>query len=119
MKSKKEILKKVCEAIEEKKGDELRILDISEICSFTDFFVLCHGYNQRQNQAICDSIKECLKKQDQISPFHIEGYDSAEWILMDYIDFVVHIFSPESRGFYKLERLWSDGVELTRDIIIA
>ena len=119
MKSNKETLVKICESMEEKKGEDIRILDISEICSFTDYFIICHGYNQRQNQAICDSVKECLKKADQLTPLHIEGYDSAEWILMDYVDCVVHIFSPESRKFYKLERLWSDGIKLTREALIA
>jgi len=119
MKKSREALIKICESIEEKKGEDIRILDISDICSFSDFFVICHGYNQRQNQAICDSIKERLKKEDQMMPFHIEGYESAEWILMDYVDLVVHIFSPESREFYKLERLWSDGIPLTREALIA
>jgi len=105
----KTLLKKVCEAIEDKKGEDILVLDISTISSFTDFFVICHGFNVRQNQAISDEIKERLKKEDSISPAHIEGYQTAEWILMDYMDCIVHIFSPESREFYKLERLWNDG----------
>lgn len=109
MKKNRALLRKVCEAIEDKKGEDILILDISTISSFTDFFVICHGFNARQNQAISDAIKERLKKEDKILPAHIEGYQSAEWILMDYLGCIVHIFSPEGRDFYKLERLWNDG----------
>lgn len=108
----KKLLRLICEAIEEKKGDEILVLDLSGVSSFTDFFVLCQGYNQRQNQAICDQIRERLKRDTGILPSHIEGYDHAEWILMDYLGCIVHIFSPESRRFYKLERLWADGVRV-------
>jgi ribosome-associated protein len=115
----RKILKKICEAIEEKKGDEVLILDISEISSFTDFFILCQGYNQRQNQAICDGIKEKLKREDERVPTHVEGYDEAEWILMDYLDCIVHILSPEARRYYQLERLWNDGVAVEREVLTA
>ncbi len=106
------ILKKVCKTIDDKKGEETLVLDVSKVSSFTDYFVICHGYNERQNQAICDGIVEQLKKEDNMRPSHIEGYQQAEWILIDYLDFVVHVFSVRSRQFYKLEKLWSDGVEL-------
>ncbi len=106
------MLKKVCDAIEEKKGESIVVMDISKISSFADYFVLCSGNNQRQNQAICDGIKERLKKDEQTSPAHVEGYQEAEWILMDYLDCVVHIFSQDARNYYKLERLWHDGVRL-------
>ncbi len=109
----RQLLKAICEAIEEKKGERIVVLDVSKISSFTDFFVLCQGTNQRQNQAICDSIRERLKKSDGLSPSHIEGYQEAEWILLDYLQCVVHVFSPEARDFYKLERLWSDGARLS------
>jgi len=109
----RQLLKSICEAIEDKKGERIVILDVSKISSFTDFFVLCQGTNQRQNQAICDSIRERLKKSDGTSPSHIEGYQEAEWILLDYLQCVVHVFSPEARDFYKLERLWSDGARLS------
>ncbi|MGH9341709.1 MAG: ribosome silencing factor [Acidobacteriota bacterium] len=108
----KEVIKRVYQAIDDKKGEEVMILDVSAISSFTDFFVICHGNNERQNQAICDEIREKLKKEMKINPAHIEGYQQADWILMDYLDFVVHIFSQQARQFYKLEKLWSDGVEI-------
>lgn len=112
MKTTESILKKVCKTIDDKKGEETLVLDVSKVSSFTDYFVICHGYNERQNQAICDGIVEQLKKEDNLRPSHVEGYRQAEWILIDYMDFVVHIFSLRSRQFYKLEKLWSDGVEL-------
>lgn len=105
-------LKKVCEIVDDKKGEDVLVLDVSRISSFTDFFVICHGFNERQNQAICDSVLERLKKEDGITPSHVEGYNQAEWILIDYLDFVVHIFSLKARQFYKLEKLWSDALEL-------
>lgn len=106
------VVKKVYRAIDNKKGEEVVILDISSVSSFTDYFVICQGRNQKQNQAICGGIQEKLKKEEQLPASHIEGYREAEWILMDYLGFVVHIFSPEARQFYQLEKLWSDGEEV-------
>lgn len=106
------VLRKVCEAIEGKKGDNVTILDVSTISTFADFFVICHGHNNKQNQAICDEILSTLKKDEHRTPTHVEGYQFAEWILMDYLDIVVHIFSARTRAFYNLEKLWSDGVEI-------
>ncbi len=82
-------------------------------------FVICHGQNSRQNQAICDEILERLKKEKHRSPTHIEGYQHADWILMDYLDFVVHIFSPRTRQSYKLEKLWGDGVKVQPKALTA
>ncbi len=114
-----EAVKMVCEAIEEKKGTDIVILDISKISSFADYFVICSGFNPRQNQAICDAIRERLKGEDHTAPGHIEGYQGADWILLDYLDYVVHIFSPEARQFYKLERLWNDGELIDAEALIA
>ncbi|MFH1965639.1 MAG: ribosome silencing factor [Acidobacteriota bacterium] len=109
MKTDIEILKKVKQLIEDKKGDKVTIIDVSEVSSFTDFFIICQGYNSRQNQAICDELREKLKKEDDIRPAHIEGYQTADWILLDYLDFIVHVFTEKTREFYKVERLWNDG----------
>jgi ribosome-associated protein len=92
----------------EKKALNPVVLDIREIASFAEFFVIVNGTNQRQVQAISDEISEQLKKQLQTRAVRIEGYKTAEWILMDYGDFIVHIFEPKSREFYDLERLWRD-----------
>jgi ribosome-associated protein len=83
------------------------MLDLREIASFTEFFLICTGANPRQVQAISDSIGEQLRNEGKRT-LHIEGYSSAEWILLDYGDFIVHVFSAASRRFYDLERLWRD-----------
>lgn len=115
---KKEV-KLAYEAVDEKKGSEIIVLDISKISSFSDYFLICHGFNRRQNQAIADAVKEELKREANLSPAHVEGYQEAEWILLDYLGFVVHIFSPEARSFYRLERLWNDGEEIEVEALIA
>lgn len=101
-------LAEAIEAALDKKAQDLVWLDLSGICSFTDNFLICTGTSTRQNQTIADSIEEKLKKQG-VRPLHIEGYGEGDWILMDYVDFVVHIFSARAREFYDLERLWRSG----------
>ena len=93
---------------EEKKAENLVVLDLRAIASFAEFFVIASGSNQRQVQAIADEINEQLKKQVGTRPVRIEGYSGAEWVLLDYGDFIVHIFEKNAREFYDLERLWRD-----------
>ena len=102
----------------EKKATDMVVLDLREIASFTEFFIIASGANQRQVQAICDEITEQLKAQLTSRPVRVEGYTSAEWVLLDYGDFIVHVFNKESREFYDLERLWRDAkrVELPTDL---
>lgn len=92
----------------EKKAVDTVVLDLRDIASFTEFFVITSGTNQRQVQAIADEIQEQLKKQLDSRPIRTEGYNTAEWILLDYGDFIAHIFDQKSREFYDLERLWRD-----------
>jgi len=100
-------------ACEEKKADNLTILEMDKAASaFTDYFVICSGSNPRQIQAIADEVETRLKQVGQ-RPTHIEGYQKAEWVLLDYLDFVVHIFAPAARAFYDLERLWKGAKRLT------
>ena len=101
-------------ASQDKKATDLVVLDLREVASFTEYFLICTGASTRQVQAISNSVEEGLLKNGK-RPLHIEGYSSAEWILLDYGDFIVHIFSPASRRFYDLERLWRDAprVEIT------
>jgi len=90
----------------EKKAEELTILEMEKGSgAFTDYFVLCNGTNPRQVQAIADEVELRLKSAG-MRPAHTEGYRQAEWILLDYVDFVVHVFSEKARKFYDLERLW-------------
>ena len=102
----------------DKKAFDMVALDLRSIASFTEFFIIASGSNQRQVQAIADEINEQLKKQLGTRPVRIEGYNSADWVLLDYGDFVVHIFNGESREFYDLARLWRDArrVELPKDL---
>lgn len=97
----------------EKKATELVVLDLRQIASFTEYFIIATGANQRQVQAVSDEIVEQLKKQLGTRAVRIEGYSSAEWILMDYGDFIVHVFNEEARDFYDLERLWRDAGRVT------
>lgn len=101
----------------DKKAFDLIALDLREVASFTEFFIIASGANQRQAQAISDDIEEKLKKIGT-KPVRIEGYSSAEWILLDFGDFIVHVFDKEARGFYDLERLWRDAkhVEIPSDL---
>ena len=89
----------------DRKAARVTLLDLRGAGAFADFFVICTGTNIRQVQAIADSIEERLK-QSGIRPAHVEGYDRAEWILLDYFDFIVHVFTPDTREFYSLDRLW-------------
>ena len=102
----------------DKKATDIVVLDLREIASFAEFFIIASSSNQRQVQAICDEISEQLKKQLDSRPVRIEGYSTAEWVLMDYGDFIVHVFNKESREFYDLERLWRDArrAELPTDL---
>jgi ribosome-associated protein len=102
----------------EKKAFAIVALDLREVTSFAEFFVIASGSNQRQVQAISDEINEQLKKQLQTRPIRIEGYNSGEWILLDYGDFIIHIFEQKARDFYDLERLWRDAkkVEIPENI---
>ncbi len=102
----------------DKKAVDIVALDLREIASFTEYFVIATGNNQRQVQAIADEITEQLKKQLQVRPVRVEGYNSAEWLLLDYGDFIFHIFNSEAREFYDLARLWRDArkVELPADL---
>jgi ribosome-associated protein len=83
------------------------VLDVREATSFTDYFVIASGANSRQIQAIGDGITQTLKRFGEY-PSSLEGYENAEWVLIDYGDFVIHIFSPKAREYYDLERLWRD-----------
>lgn len=101
-------------AAEDKKALDLLVLDLRRAAGFTDYFVICSGANARQVRAIADAVTDALEK-DGAKPAYVEGYDRSEWILLDYFDFIVHVFAPETRTFYGLERLWgsAERIELT------
>ncbi|MCI0434221.1 MAG: ribosome silencing factor [Gemmatimonadetes bacterium] len=92
-----------------KKASAITILDLRKTGAFTDYFLMCTGANARQVHAIADAVEQALKDRN-VRPSHIEGHARAEWILLDYFDFIVHVFSPQARQFYGLERLWGNAV---------
>ena len=101
-------------ALAEKKGDNIKIIDISEISPIADYFIIADGANQNQLQAMCDAVEEELYKAD-CKLKQTEGNRNSTWILMDFGDVIVHVFSKEDRLFYDLERIWTDGKEVSVD----
>jgi ribosome-associated protein len=99
------------QAAAEKKAIDIVVLDLREIASFTDYFLITSGSNERQVQAISDEVYETLKKAGTTAA-RVEGYKTAEWILLDYGDFIVHVFEQKSRTFYDLERLWRESTRV-------
>jgi ribosome-associated protein len=105
-------VERAIQAARDKKAIDVVALDLRPLASFTDFFVICSGQNVRQVQAIADGIEEALRK-EQVRPAHIEGFARADWVLLDYFDFVVHVFITGRREFYALERLWGSAERIT------
>lgn len=100
--------KKICDALADKKGEDIKVINISEVTVLADYFIIASGTNRNQVQAMADNIEEILAKEG-MEPKQIEGYQSGNWILLDYQDVIVHIFDQENRLFYDLERIWRDG----------
>ena len=96
----------------DRKAADIRMLDLREIVSYTDYFVICSGNTERQTKAIYDAVYKQLKDDDGLLPRREEGAREARWILMDYLDCVVHIFTPEARAYYRLEQLWGEAPAL-------
>ena len=109
--SSQEMWRTAVHAAQEKQAKDIRVLDLRGVTDFADYFVLASGTNTRQIQAIVDEVESQLKKLGE-RPSSIEGYDNAEWVLMDYGDYLVHIFSEKARAYYDLERLWRDAKQL-------
>ena len=105
-------------AAADKKADDLVVLDLRKAAGFTDYFVICTGQNARQIKAIADAVEEALAD-GHVKPAHVEGYGHAEWVLLDYFDFVVHVFGAETRRFYGLERLWGSATPVDVSTLVA
>jgi ribosome-associated protein len=101
-------VKKVVSVMLDKLAERIVVLKMKDITDFTDFMVICHGNSSRQNKAVSDEIQHKLRKEFKLKPYGVEGEQEAEWILLDYIDFVIHIFSQETRKKYGIEKLWMD-----------
>jgi len=119
---KNDLKRQVSEAVSacaEKKAEEITILELEKNSgAFTDYFIVCSGTNPRQIQAISDEVEKRLKDAG-MRPAHVEGYKQAEWVLLDYVDFVVHVFSEKARKFYGLERLWKSAKRLETSDLAA
>ena len=102
------------DALSDKKAENVTIIDISEVSVIADYFIIADGNNRNQVQAMADNVEETLGRAGW-EPKSVEGYRSANWILLDYRDVIVHIFSKEDRAFYDLERIWRDGKEICRE----
>lgn len=103
-----------CKALDEKKGKDIKIIDIHEVSVIADYFIIASGNNQNQVQAMVDNVEEVLGRAGY-EPKQIEGAKNSNWILMDYGDLIVHVFDEENRLFYDLERIWRDGTVLEMD----
>tara|TARA_Y100001968_G_C19289054_1_gene683240 strand:+ start:637 stop:987 length:351 start_codon:yes stop_codon:yes gene_type:complete len=107
--SSKKLSNLIASLILDKKGTDIKILDVRELTSLTEFFIICTSDSAPKTRAITDYIKEELKK-DGTSPWHIEGLEKMEWVLLDYVNIVINIFNPTSREYYNVERLWKDAI---------
>ena len=106
------LVRVAADGILDKKGEDLVVLDLTEVTPLTDFFIICTGNNSRQIRTIAEEVEAKVKEAFGVSPRSVEGLGDMSWVLMDYVDFVVHIFMPETRDFYSLERLWGDAARL-------
>ncbi|MDA8103607.1 MAG: ribosome silencing factor [Nitrospiraceae bacterium] len=106
------LVRAAADAILDKKGEDLVVLDLTEVTPLTDYFIICAGNNSRQIRAITEEVETKVKEAFAVSPRSIEGLGDMSWVLIDYVDFVVHIFLPETRDYYSLERLWGDAARL-------
>ena len=111
-----EKLRGVVQAVLDRQAVDLRVLHLDGVSDFTEFFLICSGTNQRQIQAIADAVVEGTKKAG-FRPLGVEGYNQGTWVLVDYGDMVIHVFSSESRELYALEKLWSDAKDITSNLL--
>ena len=110
----KEMAKLAWKALDDKKGNEIRVIDIEKVSSIADYFIIANGDNRNQVQAMSGNVEEMLGRAGY-EPKQIEGYQNANWILLDYGDIVVHIFSADDRRFFDLERIWRDGITVSEE----
>ena len=111
-KNAKEMVKTAVAALQDKKGEDIRVIDISGVTVIADYFIIASGSNPNQVQALVDNVEEQMYKAGYEDP-RVEGYNTASWVLLDYNDVIVHVFSQDDRLFYDLERIWRDGKSLT------
>ena len=100
--------RRIADLAQEKLARDVTILDMRPVCTYTDYFVICTGQNPRQAKAIYDEVRERVKADRNVVPRNVDGVGDASWILVDYLDVVLHVFTPEARAYYRLEELWGD-----------
>ena len=115
----KELALIAVKALDEKKGKEISAIEIADLTTLADYFVIATGSSNTQINALCDAVEKALKEQAEEAPLHREGHRDGTWVLLDYGCLAVHVFSPEAREFYSLERLWSDGKPLDLSGVLA
>ncbi len=108
-------LRDVVSAADDRKATDLKVLSLGEVSDFTDYFIVCSGRSDRQVQGIAEGIQSALQ-QLGVRPLHVEGTRAASWILLDYGELVVHVFDPDTRSYYGLERLWGDAPDVTEEL---
>ena len=108
----KELAVLAAKALDDRKGEEIRIMEVTELTTLADYFVICTGNSNTQINALCDAVEEQMETVAQEKPLHREGHRGGIWVLLDYGCVVIHVFNAEAREFYSLERLWSDGKPL-------
>ena len=113
-KNAKEMVKTAVAALQDKKGEDIRVIDISGVTVIADYFIIASGSNPNQVQALVDNVEQQMYKAGYDDP-RVEGYNTASWVLLDYNDVIVHVFSQDDRLFYDLERIWRDGKEIDVD----
>ena len=111
MEQAREMARLACKALDEKKGEDIKVIDIASVSVLADYFFIANGSNESQVKALIDNVEECLHKAGFVLKQR-EGYGTASWVLLDFGDIIVHIFDKENRLFYNLERIWRDGVEV-------
>lgn len=114
-----EIARRVATIADAKQAADIVVFDMRGMVAYTDFLVLCTARNQRQAKAIHDEVRETMKRDEGLAPDHVEGEREAEWILVDYLDAILHVFSPEARDYYRLETLWGEAPRLDLDLVGA
>ena len=108
----KEIAILAAKALDSKKGEDIKVMEVTALTTLADYFVICTGASSTQINALCDAVEERLEKEAEEKPLHREGHRGGTWLLMDFSAVVVHIFMDEARKFYDLERLWGDAEEI-------
>jgi len=111
-----ELARRIAAIADAKQAADIIVIDMRGMVAYTDFLVLCTARNQRQAKAVHDEVRERMKREEGLAPDHVEGEREAEWILVDYLDAILHVFSPEARAYYRLEVLWGEAPRLDLDL---